>query len=710
MKGSFRSPDARTYTLKEPALAAGKIARGGIDYAAELNPRQLAAVQAIDGPYLVIAGAGSGKTRTLVFRVAHLVETGVPPENILLLTFTRKSALHMMRRAAAILDHRCEKVAGGTFHSFANQVLRRYAKAAGYSDNFIILDRSDAEDIIGLIRTDMGFHRSQARFPRKGTVLGIISRAVNRSKTHEAVIESEYPQFIDHTADVIRLAEKYRDYKSERQMMDYDDLLIHLRDLLAQNTRIREDLSETYRYIMVDEFQDTNKLQAHIVSLLAAAHRNIMVVGDDAQSIYGFRGAEFENIMAFPEIFEGTEVITLEQNYRSTQPILDLTNAVISCAKKKYSKTLFTEKTGGGKPVYLEPASEPEQARFICQKVLELREEGVALNDIAVLFRNSHHANELEVELARRDIPFSKHGGFRFIETAHVKDALAYLRLALNPEDTVSLTRVLLLLEGIGTETAKRICADVHAAKDPFRQVPPAFQNKAYSPELKKIADLLAALAAASKKEVSSLLEKTIIYYTPLLKRQYDDYRKRTDDLKSLLSMAERFTDLEAFLTTLTLEPPGSQADVSPELRDEEALVLSTIHSAKGLEWHTVFIISLIDGYLPSRFSLNTETEIEEERRLLYVAATRAGQNLFLLKPNIEGGRRGYERDRYVSFTDTTRFLRELPDFGKLTQTWKLAPPRKKRRRRPAGVLEFKHTGTLPSDDVLEKINTYFNQ
>ncbi len=299
--------------------------------------------------------------------------------------------------------------------------------------------------------------------------------------------------------------------------------------------------------------------------------------------------------MSFPKIFEGATVITLEQNYRSTQPILDLTNALIAKAKKKYSKTLFTEKTGSAKPVYLEPASEPEQARFICQKVLELREEGVPLSDMAVLFRNSYHSNELEVELARRKIPFSKFGGFRFIETAHVKDILAYLRLALNPLDTLSLTRLLLLLEGIGAETAKRICAAVNARKAPFYEVPTEFADKAYSAALKKLTGVLEKLSAAGKT-VSELLEAARKHYTPLLKIKYDDYRKRTDDLKSLLTMADRFNDLERFLTTLSLEPPGSQTDVLPSVRDEEALVLSTIHSAKGLEWHTVFIIALVDG------------------------------------------------------------------------------------------------------------------
>jgi DNA helicase-2/ATP-dependent DNA helicase PcrA len=432
-----------------------------IKYEEELNGAQLKAVEITDGPVLVIAGAGTGKTRTLVYRVARLVESGINPASILLLTFTRRAAYEMLRRASSTLDERCSKVSGGTFHSFANTILRKYAGLIGFNNNFTILDRSDAEDAINVIRTQLGFHKKEKRFQKKATILKVISKSINKSCTIEDVLKEDYPQFIDNLRDIQKINEQYKVYKRAKSIMDYDDLLIYLKILLEENNLVRTKLSNFYKYIMIDEYQDTNKLQANIARLLASEHQNIMVVGDDSQSIYAFRGASFKNIMDFPKIFPDTKTITLEENYRSTQPILDLTNEIIRYANKKYPKNLFTKREGNQKPVFIEAENENYQSKFIVQRVLELREEEIPLNDIAVLFRAGWHSNDLEIELVSHNIPFVKHGGFKFIETAHVKDVIAHLRIVFNPLDAVSWHRILLLIEGIGNKTANDIITEI---------------------------------------------------------------------------------------------------------------------------------------------------------------------------------------------------------------------------------------------------------
>ncbi len=439
-----------------------------IDYQKELNPSQLEAVRSTEGPYLVIAGAGSGKTRVLTYRVAHLVEKGVNPQEILLLTFTRKAAEEMLRRASLILDERCSRVSGGTFHSFASGILRKYAKLLDLSNSFTILDRSDSEDGINLIRTRLGFYKSEKRFPRKAALLDIISKSINKSQTIEKVINDGYPQFIEWLSQIQRIKSEYASYKRLKSLVDYDDLLVHLRELLTKYEDVRLTLARKYRYIMVDEYQDTNKLQAHIVCLLAAESGNVMVVGDDAQSIYSFRGANFKNIMDFPSIFKGTKIITLAQNYRSTQPILNLTNQIMHSAKEGFEKELYACKKGSSFPRYIETRDEQSQADYVASKILELREEGVELSDIAVLFRSGWHSNELEVELARRDIPFRKYGGQKFVEAAHIKDILSYARIVYNASDQVSWYRLLLLLPGVGPKTAEAIIKEASIRMDAF--------------------------------------------------------------------------------------------------------------------------------------------------------------------------------------------------------------------------------------------------
>lgn len=623
-----------------------------IDYHQELNPAQLKAVESINGPHLVIAGAGSGKTRVLVHRVAYLVEQGIRPEHILLLTFTRRAAEEMLRRASVLLDERCKNVSGGTFHSFANMILRKYAKFLDLSSNFTILDQADAEEAVNLVRTQLGFHKSEKRFPRKHAILEVISKSVNKSEDIGQVLYDEYPQFIEFTEEIKKIRTEYNKYKHQKALLDYDDLLVYLKNLLTKHEDVRSSLASKYKYIMVDEYQDTNKLQAHIACLLAADHTNIMVVGDDAQSIYSFRGANFKNIIDFPRIFKGTKIITLEENYRSTQPILNLTNALIAQAKEKFEKNLYTKKKDGNIPVFVDCPDENAQSVFVADKILELREEGVALKEIAVLFRSGWHSNDLEVELAARNIPFAKYGGQKFVEASHIKDLMSYLRVAYNPADQVSWLRALLLIPKIGPKSAAKIIQAIVDKDKPEELLP---KNE----ELRKLFELLKN-ADCQAEAPAKIIEKFLGYYQPLLKIKYDDFNKRLNDLDSLLRISGRYKTVEQFLADMALEPPErALVEAAKKDKSDYPLSLSTIHSAKGLEWHTVFLIYVAEGHLPSYRSLETEDEIEEERRLFYVASTRAKVNLFLLKPHIDRSPRSFMDGGGSVFTQVSRFLEQ---------------------------------------------------
>jgi len=621
----------KQYILKNTPLSTHR--SSGLDYRNELNDAQYQAATTVEGPLLIIAGAGTGKTRTLVYRVAHLIDIGVDPRSILLLTFTRRAAEEMLRRASLLIDNRCSQVAGGTFHSFANLVLRQFGRRAGLSPSFTIMDRSDSEDAIQLLRTEMGLNYKDKRFPRKQTVAEIFSMAVNKQTTVPDLLEREYPHLYDSLDDLLRLYERYVDYKTTKALLDYDDLLTKLKDLLSNQEEVRRRLSQIYQFIMVDEYQDTNSLQAQIIRLLAATHNNVAVVGDDAQSIYSFRGANFRNIMDFPEAFPGTRIIKLEENYRSTQPILNLTNKIIQLAKERYDKRLFTHKQEGETPVLVQAESEQMQSRFVCQKILELREEGVPLWDIAVLFRSSFHSFDLELELARHNIPFIKRGGFQFMETTHIKDLLAHLRILANPQDTISWNRVLLLLEGVGPQMSQKITGWLLEGSQPVERLR-TFQAKAkIAHELKTLAQVLqyASQAERPAEQTQYLMQ----YYAPILKRSHpDDHPKRLRDLEHFQGITDRYRSLERLLADMALEPPndsvGGVLAVDP---DEGPVILSTIHSAKGLEWHSVFIIWALEGRFPSFYNINTDEELEEERRLLYVAATRAKENLFISYP-----------------------------------------------------------------------------
>ncbi|MDH3783513.1 MAG: ATP-dependent helicase, partial [Desulfobulbaceae bacterium] len=594
----------------------------------DLNPSQYEAVTYLDGPLLVVAGAGSGKTRTLVYRVAHLLELGILPENLLLLTFTRRAAQEMLWRASLLLDESCQDVAGGTFHAMANMLLRRYGYHIGYPPNFTIIDRSDAEGIINILKSALSLAGAGKRFPTKRVILNMISKAVNRSMDLESLLYDEYEHLEEFLGDIILLHDHYEKFKFEHGLMDYDDLLVNLRQVLKENQQVRQEISARFRYVMVDEYQDTNAIQAEIVRLIAAAHDNVMAVGDDSQSIYSFRGADFRNIMDFPQIFPNTRIIKLEENYRSTQPILSMTNAIIEQADEKYTKTLFTKVEGGSKPELYNAADAGEEAGFVAKKIAELQQEGLSLKEMAVLFRSGFHSYKLEIELASRGIPFEKRGGLKLTESAHIKDMLSYFRVLVNDQDNLSWNRILLLLDKVGPKTAEKVLAALKSAEDPFA----ALAEYPAAPGWRKgLAELAAVLQIVKDPGLAPVEQFEILsqYYKPTFERiYYDDYPKRSRDIEQLKTIVAGYDTLAAFVDDTALEPPESVviADTS------DRLVLSTVHSAKGLEWDTVFIISLAEGKFPVSQALPGE-QWEEERRLLYVAATRAKRRLFMTYP-----------------------------------------------------------------------------
>ena len=675
-----------------------------IDYKKELNPQQYKAVTTTEGPQLVIAGAGSGKTRTLVYRVAYLVEKGIMPSAILLLTFTRKSSQEMMQRASQILDKRCMNVSGGTFHSFANLTLRRYAKLISYESNFAVVDRADAEDVISLIRADMKLNTRDRDFPKKGTILNIISKSINTLSSYEDVIIEEYPQYECEVEVVAEVAKRYFEYKQKNNIMDYDDLLTKLLELLKNHEHVRKHLSDSYKYIMVDEYQDTNGIQSQISCLLASEHGNITVVGDDAQSIYSFRGANFRNIMDFPKIFNDCKITRLEQNYRSTQNILNLTNEIIANAKEKFTKTLFSDITGGDKPCYITPFDTYEQAKFIAKEIEDLHKSGIKLSKIAVLFRSSFHSNELELEVKSRHIPYEKFGGIKFTETAHLKDLIAILRITFNHLDFISWVRVLKWFEGVGEKTAINIASSISENGSDYEGlVSDKFTSKKFGTDLKNLYDLLINLKRSDIDPIKQI-ERIVEYYKPHFEMLYDDNWRRVADLDSIVELAHKYEKLEPFLTDVTLDPPQSSNQSDED--DEDKLVLSTIHSSKGLEWDTVFVIGLNNGYMPSARSMDTIEAIEEERRLFYVAATRAETKLYIL--SLLNG-----KDRSAGFGDGTAplspslFIDEIDSFDDLTQFRSIESDNNKPKFHKMDKWQTKKTKT--DNTYLNNITDYFN-
>ncbi len=651
---------ARKYVLKRTAQIEEHKpivdeSRFQINYREQLNAAQYEAVSAVDGAFLIIAGAGSGKTRTLVYRVARLTELGYDPLSILLLTFTRKAAKEMMDRAAILLDNRCSKINGGTFHSFANIVLRKYAKAVNLDNGFTILDQGDSEDVINLIRGQLNLSQHKKRFPNKTTIFKVLSYSANTERKVEDILEEEYPHFADYTDKILDIQKIYTSYKRKNNLLDYDDLLIFLRDFLLEFGPAAKSFLSTIKFVMVDEYQDTNKLQAEIIRGLSQIHQNIMVVGDDSQSIYSFRGANFKNIMDFPKLFNNVKVITLEENYRSTQEILNFSNHIIEHAIEKYPKHLFTRKIGGELPGIISAANDNMQSRFIVERILELREEGVSLDEISILFRSSFHSFNLEIELNKANIPYVKFGGMKFIETAHVKDMLAFLRIATNPSDYVSWYRVLLLHEGIGPKKAQMIMDEIAANNLSIKDNHEAVVSKKYNSMIFSLFNLLRDIHIKNQLPADKA-ELVFKYYEPLFKEKYDDWNKRKKDLEIFMNLAENYRSLDSFLSDMALEPPrDSVVDIEAEDKEGEHLTLSTIHSAKGLEWHTVFILHAIEGFFPSSQSVDKLESLEEERRLMYVASTRAKQNLYVCYPM-----HIFDRHQGMTFSKPSRFIEDI--------------------------------------------------
>ncbi len=629
----------------------------------ELNDAQRLAVEHGEGPLLVIAGAGVGKTATLAHRLAHLVLSGVDPKRVMLATFSRRAAAELNRRVQRILARRLAPEAAaaaapaysGTFHSIGARLLREYATRLGLDPAFTIHDREDSADLMALCRHEAGLSQQEQRFPTKGTCVSIYSRVVNGRRELSETLGRHYPWAAAHEAALRNLFAVYVEAKQRQHVLDYDDLLLYFAQMLAEPA-LAAELAARFDHLLVDEYQDTNRLQAEIVLALRPEGCGLTVVGDDAQSIYSFRAATVRNILEFPQSFSPpARVVTLERNYRSTQAILAAANAVIALAPERFPKNLWSERENGGAPELASVADEAEQARFVAMRVLENREAGASLKSQAVLFRASHHSAALELELTRRNIPFVKFGGLKFLDAAHVKDTLALLRFAANPRDRIAGFRVAQLLPGIGPASAEKIVAA--AAVDESFATLAAWQAPSRArAAFDDFAALMQRLAAASPWP--SDLGEAIAWRQATLAETYDDVAARSADLDALERIAVTFPSRERFLAELTLDPPDATSDESgPPLRDEDYLILSTIHSAKGQEWKSVFVLNCVDGCIPSDLATGSSEEIEEERRLLYVAMTRARDTLALLVPQrffVHGQPKN--GDRYVSAA-RTRFI-----------------------------------------------------
>ena len=626
-----------------------------------LNPSQREAVEHVGAPLLVVAGAGSGKTWTLACRVARLVDRGVRPERILLLTFTRRAAREMLSRAERLTGERSVgRMWGGTFHSVGNRLLRLHGRALGLRPDFTVMDRTDSADLMDLIRGDLGLGTTERRFPRKDTLADIYSRTVNAGAKLRDVLERDYPWCADDLDGIRQIFEAYMARKREQHCLDYDDLLLHWH-ALARAPGAGERVSKMFDHILVDEYQDTNAVQADILAATRPAGEDLMVVGDDAQAIYSFRAATVRNILEFSERFPGTRIVRLEQNYRSTQPILHVSNAVIALSPQRHEKTLWSERASDRRPVLFTCLDEADQSDAVCRAVLEHREQGTPLKEQAVLFRAAHHSDLLEIELSRRNIPFVKYGGLKFMEAAHVKDALAVLRVLENPGDEVSWFRVLQLLDGVGPATARRLLAGLVPTDDGGVSPLTKLAEVAVPAQARRELDDLAAVARECTDDVAPAvqLERVRRFLQPVLVRRYDHAETRLRDLEQLEQLASGYPTRGRFLADLALDPPTSTSDLAgPPLLDEDYLVLSTIHSAKGGEWDVVHVIHAADGMMPPDMATGDEERIEEERRLFYVALTRARDALYVYFPLRYHRRNHAYEDRY-HHAQLTRFLPE---------------------------------------------------
>ena len=663
---------ARRFVLPQRAHA-----NVDVDFREELNDQQYAVATCGEGPKLVIAGAGSGKTRTLTYRVAHLLDQGVPPAGILLVTFTNKAAREMLGRVSQLTHLEPHRLWGGTFHSVGARILRRHADVLGYSDSFSILDEGDQRDLLRLCTTDLEVPVEQKRFPSPRVLAGLLSLHTNTRVPLDELLADRYSRFLDWSDTIHQVAERYVARKKAANAMDYDDLLERWLQLLREHDDVRQRYGEQFRHVLVDEYQDTNIVQAEIVEAMAGgeAGGNLMVVGDDSQSIYAFRGANYDNILRFPERNSETEVFKLEANYRSTPQILTLTNASIHHNVEQHRKTLHARRPDGMLPALL-PCSYPEQeAAFIAERILQLRDEGVDLDDIAVLYRAHAHRLSVETTLLRYDIPYEVRGGLRFFEQAHIKDVVAHLRLMENPQDEVAFRRVMLLQAGIGNVTAERIWqmvggqpGDSGALVDGLAtgNVNALLTARARPGWKSFIVTLRGVQAAAADPEtaIRCVLESS---YEDYVATKFDNFESRIEDLQQLAIFAAQYDSLRSLLEELLLlgELYGQDVAGGRAGDDDTAIVLSTIHQAKGLEWHTVFVIHLLEGFFPSPRALDEEAGEEEERRIFYVAMTRARDELYLSYPIVRPGAYGASVVQQPS-----RFLQELPD--DLYETWQL--------------------------------------
>ncbi len=651
----------KKYTIKT-APASGTLS---IDYQNELNPSQYEVVTQAEGPCLVLAGAGSGKTRTLIYRVAYLLEKGVSAEEILLVTFTNKAATEMKNRVESLLKTQSKGLWCGTFHHIGNRTLRMYGSRIGLSADFGILDDEDSRD---LVKSCMKPFESKARdmkFPKPGVVQSVLSFSVNAKRTVKEVVARNYPHLAGFIPELEKIKQQYDEKKSKTHNLDYDDLLVKWIELLKTSAEVREKLTRQFRYVLVDEYQDTNRLQNEIIRILSSHHKNVLVVGDDAQSIYSFRAAEIKNILDFPENYENSKVFKLETNYRSTKPILDLANKSIAQNVHQFPKSLKSVRKDGLLPVFVRVRDSRQQAAYIGQRILELRESGVELSEIAVLFRAHYQAAELELELTKRGIPYLVRGGIRFFEQAHVKDVLSFLKIVSNPMDEIAWTRALTLQPGIGAGYAEKIFQEVEKAKGDLSAVSAPGFGENLPPRVrdglggfKKI--LRCLLREDLKSHPDMLIEEVLDKgYNKHVLMNFENAQDRLEDLRELVNFAHTYKDLKDFLADATLREGFRGESFTEGAADDEAfdpLILSTIHQAKGLEWKAVFVIALSEGLFPHAKSLSSEESLEEERRLFYVAATRAKEELALIHPMT---RFDYQAGTVISRPSV--FIAELP-------------------------------------------------
>jgi len=661
---------SRQYTLH-----AARSTSIHIDYAAELNEQQLAAVTAQPGPQLIIAGAGSGKTRTLTYRVAYLLENGIDPRNILLLTFTNKAARQMLDRVANLLPIDASGLWGGTFHSVGNRMLRRHGSALGYNSGFTIMDREDQKDLINTVVASAGIDPKEIRFPKGDVLAEIFSFVVNTETALEELLAEKFPYFLPLLEKITDIHGRYEKKKKATNSVDFDDLLEKTLSMLQKHENIASFYRRQFQFILVDEYQDTNKIQADFIDLLAREHRNVMVVGDDAQSIYSWRGANFQNILEFPKRYPDAKVFKIEMNYRSVPEILEVANAAIAANVDQFQKNLQpTRESAAAKPAVVALNDGSEQAQFIAQRILELRDEDVDLNEIAVLYRAHYHALELQLELSRRGIPYQITSGVRFFEQAHIKDVISFVRFVANPRDEVAFKRMVKLLPGIGNRSAENLWNAWDKSLNERGEIT-SFSERllamSVSAKSKKhwtqVAHTLDEIAPGGQPNPPSEMITSVVeaIYDDYAKVNFTNYELRREDLNQLAAFARQFKDVNEFLSQLALIS-NVDAEAAPnQTGDKEAVNLSTVHQAKGLEFHTVFVIWLTDGMFPSSRSIDTREALEEERRLFYVAITRAKDELYLTYPHMRltGGYGDV-------FQRPSRFLKEIPN--KLVEDWQV--------------------------------------